>query len=154
VNYRWRYDADVRNSIVLSGLSQPAYSGRTRMRKILVSVSSIALVLLSTITPAVAEGDAALGQKAFQRCSACHSTTDQKKVGPGLGGVVGRAAGSVEGVRYSAAMKASGLVWDEATLDRFLAAPRDVVPKTTMTVTVTKPEDRQNIIAYLKSLPQ
>ncbi|MER8705135.1 cytochrome c family protein [Mesorhizobium sp. M1088] len=97
-------------------------------------------------------GDAALGQKAFQRCSACHSTTDQKKVGPGLGGIVGRTAGTMEGVRYSAAIKASGLVWDEATLDRFLAAPRDVVPKTTMTVSVPKPEDRQNIIAYLKSL--
>ncbi len=69
-------------------------------------------------------------------------------------GVVGRPAGTVEAFRYSAAMKSSGLVWDEATLDRFLAAPRNVVAKTTMTVSVTKPEDRQNIIAYLKSLAQ
>jgi cytochrome c len=122
------------------------------MKKILTSFASFALVVLSTTAPAVAEGDVALGQKAFQRCSACHSNTDQKKAGPGLGGIVGRAAGSVEGVRYSEAMKASGLVWDEATLDRFLAAPREVVPKTTMTVGVPKPEDRQNIIAYLKSL--
>lgn len=61
---------------------------------------------------------------------------------------------ALEGVRYSAAMKASGLVWDEATLERFLAAPRDVVPKTTMTVSVPKREDRHNIIAYLKSLSQ
>ncbi|ULJ75974.1 c-type cytochrome [Rhizobium gallicum] len=124
------------------------------MTNISASVVASALVLLSTIAPAAAEGDAVLGQKAFQRCSACHSTTDQKKAGPGLGGVVGRAAGSVEGARYSAAMKASGLVWDEATLDRFLAAPRDVVPKTTMTLSVPKPEDRRNIIAYLKSLSQ
>lgn len=124
------------------------------MTKFRVSAATSALVLLSTINPAVAEGDVALGQKAFQRCSACHSTTDQKKAGPGLGGVVGRVAGSVEGVRYSAAMKSSGLVWDEATLDRFLAAPREVVPKTTMSIVVPKPEDRQNIIAYLKSLSQ
>ncbi len=60
----------------------------------------------------------------------------------------------MEGVRYSVAMKASRLVWDEAMLDRFLAAPRDVVPKTTMTTSVPNPEDRQNIIAYLKSLTQ
>ncbi|MBY5531624.1 cytochrome c family protein [Rhizobium leguminosarum] len=124
------------------------------MTKILASVAISTLILVSATAPAAAEGDVALGQKAFQRCSACHSTTDQKKAGPGLGGVVGRAAGSVEGVRYSAAMKASGLVWDEATLDRFLAAPREVVPTTTMTVGVPKPEDRLNIIAYLKSLSE
>ncbi|MGX9143742.1 c-type cytochrome [Mesorhizobium sp. 128a] len=124
------------------------------MIKMMVSVAGSSLVLLSTIVSAAAEGDAAQGQKAFQRCSACHSTTDQMKVGPGLGDVIGRTAGTVEGVRYSAAMKASGLVWDEATLDRFLAAPRDVVPKTTMTMGVPKAEDRQNIIAYLKSLSQ
>jgi cytochrome c len=111
---------------------------------IVVSVAAFSLVLLSTTAAGAAEGDAALGQKAFQRCSACHSTTDQTKAGPGLGGVVGRTAGTMEGVRYSAAMKASGLVWDEAMLDRFLAAPRDVVPKTTMTASVP----------YLKSLTQ
>ncbi|SDK69016.1 cytochrome c [Mesorhizobium muleiense] len=60
----------------------------------------------------------------------------------------------MEGFRYSEALKSSGLVWDEATLDRFLAAPREVVPKTTMTMGVSKPEDRQNIVAYLKSLSQ
>lgn len=60
----------------------------------------------------------------------------------------------MEGYRYSKALKSSGLVWDEATLDRFLAAPGEVVPKTTMTMAVSKPEDRQNIVAYLKSLSQ
>ncbi len=60
----------------------------------------------------------------------------------------------MEGFRYSEALKSAGLVWDEVTLDRFLAAPREVVPKTTMTMTVSKPEDRQNIVAYLKSLSQ
>ncbi|WP_287320865.1 hypothetical protein [Mesorhizobium sp.] len=78
----------------------------------------------------------------------------QRKAGPGLGGIVGRPAGSMEGFRYSEALKSSGLVWDEATLDRFLAAPREVVPKTTMMMAVSKPEDRQNIVAYLKSLSQ
>jgi cytochrome c len=124
------------------------------VQRILPCFASSAVVLLQISAPAFAEGDAALGQRAFQRCSACHSTTDQLKAGPGLGGIVGRPAGSVEGFRYSEAMKAAGIVWDEATLDRFLAAPRDVVPKTTMTMGVSKPEDRQNIIAYLKSFSQ
>jgi cytochrome c len=124
------------------------------MKNIRLGVASVALAFLSMSDPAFAQGDAALGQRAFQRCSGCHSTTDQSKAGPGLGGIVGRPAGSVEGFRYSEAMKSAGIVWDEATLDRFLAAPRDVVPKTTMTMGVSKPEDRQNIIAYLKSLSQ
>ncbi|RWB00686.1 cytochrome c family protein [Mesorhizobium sp.] len=124
------------------------------MKRILLCVASSALALLSVSVPAFAEGDAALGQRAFQRCSGCHSTADQKKAGPGLGGIVGRPAGSMEGYRYSEALKSSGLVWDEATLDRFLAAPREGVPKTTMTMAVSKPEDRQNIVAYLKSLSQ
>jgi cytochrome c len=146
--------ADARNPIVFQGSGSLLISERMSMTKITVSVAAFSLVLLPMTVPALAEGDAALGQKAFQRCSACHSTTEQQKAGPGLSGIIGRAAGSVDGVRYSAAMKESGLVWDEATLDRFLAAPRDVVPKTTMTVSVPKPEDRQNIIAYLKSLSQ
>ncbi|MDP9812854.1 cytochrome c2 [Rhizobium tibeticum] len=103
----------------------------------------------SVKAPAVAEGDVALGQKAFQRCSPVIRQRTRR-----IGSVVGRAAGCVEGVRYSAAMKAFGLVWDEATLDRFLAAPREVVPKTTMAISVPKPGDRQNIIAYLESLSQ
>ncbi|SIT53185.1 Cytochrome c2 [Mesorhizobium prunaredense] len=124
------------------------------MKRILLCVASSALALLSVSFPAFAEGDAALGQRAFQRCSGCHSTSDQRKAGPGLGGIVGRPAGAMEGFRYSEALKSAGLVWDEVTLDRFLAAPREVVPKTTMTMTVSKPEDRQNIVAYLKSLSQ
>jgi cytochrome c len=124
------------------------------VKRILLCVASSALALLSVSVPAFAQADAALGQRAFQRCSGCHSTADQKKAGPGLGGIVGRPAGSMEGYRYSKALKSSGLVWDEATLDRFLAAPREVVPKTTMTMAVSKPEDRQNIVAYLKSLSQ
>ncbi|WP_027156180.1 c-type cytochrome [Mesorhizobium sp. WSM2561] len=124
------------------------------MERILLSIASSALALLSVSVAAFAQADAALGQRAFQRCSGCHSTADQRKAGPGLGGIVGRPAGSMEGYRYSKALKSSGLVWDEATLDRFLAAPREVVPKTTMTMAVSKPEDRQNIVAYLKSLSQ
>ena len=94
------------------------------------------------------------GKRRFNAVLPVIQLPTREKPVPASGGVVGRPAGSVEAFRYSAAMKSSGLVWDEATLDRFLAAPRNVVAKTTMTVSVTKPEDRQNIIAYLKSLSQ
>lgn len=99
-----------------------------------------------------AEGDPALGQRVFARCAACHTTTSEAKAGPGLAGIIGRTAGGVEGFDYSAAMQASGLVWDEATLDTFLAAPRRVVSGTSMVIGVPNERDRQNIIAYLKTL--
>lgn len=122
------------------------------MNRILAAASLAVPMVLSGIGPVLAEGDAALGETAFRRCSACHSTTDQRRSGPALGGVFERAAGTVEGARYSEAMTSSGLVWDEATLDAFLAGPRDLVPGTTKTVSVARPEDRLNLIAYLKTL--
>jgi cytochrome c len=101
-----------------------------------------------------AAGDPAQGEKVFNKCKVCHSVEDEKnKIGPYLDGVVGRKAGTAEGYSYSDAMKNSGLVWDEATLDKYLAHPKDVVPHTKMAfVGLPKEEDRQNVIAYLKSL--
>ncbi len=49
----------------------------------------------------------------------------------------------------------SSKVWDEATLDTYLTDPRKVVPGTKMVFTGIKAEeDRQNVIAYLKTLSQ
>lgn len=112
------------------------------------------LAFAAAIMPATAhaDGDAALGKTLFSRCSACHAVTAQNKIGPGLSGVVGRKAGSVSGFRYSKAMAAADLVWDEATLDQFLTAPSKLVPGTSMSFVMPKPEDRANIIAYLKTL--
>ena len=71
-------------------------------------------------------------------------------MGPHLKGLFGRKAGTVEGARYSKAMKESGIVWSAATLDGYLANPRAYLPGTTMSVGVSKAEDRANLIAYLK----
>jgi len=103
---------------------------------------------------ALADGDAAAGQKVFNKCKACHSPEAGKnKIGPSLHGVVGRNAGAVEGYKYSSAMAESGLVWDEATLDKFLTKPKDLVNGTKMTFAGLKKEDeRANVIAYLKTL--
>jgi cytochrome c len=106
--------------------------------------------------PAHAEGDAAKGETVFKKCMACHAPDSKtNKVGPHLGDVVGRKPGSVEGYNYSEAMKAfgaSGAVWDEATIDKYLENPKDFVPKNKMTfVGLKKPEERADVIAFLKS---
>ncbi len=105
---------------------------------------------------ALAAGDPAQGEKVFNKCKVCHSVEDHKnKIGPYLNGVVGRKAGTAEGYNYSEAMKNSGLTWDEATLDKYLADPKGVVPHTKMAfVGLKKEEDRQDVIAYLKSIAE
>ncbi len=118
--------------------------------------SLIAGFLLLGSQAALAEGDAAKGEKIYKKCKACHSLeAGKKKVGPSLAGLFGRTAGTVEGFKYSAAMKDSGIVWDEETLDGFLTKPKDVVPKTRMAFPGFKKEqDRMDVIAYLKEATQ
>jgi cytochrome c len=102
---------------------------------------------------AKADGDPAAGQKAFVQCVGCHSVAPgENKVGPSLAGIYGRAAGALPDYSYSPALKSSGLTWDEATLDKFLAAPTKVVPGTKMVTGVINPAIRANLIAYLKTL--
>lgn len=111
---------------------------------------SLAAFLLAPAAAAEPAGDPARGAKIYERCGACHSL-DVNRAGPKHRGIVGRKAGSVPGFNYSAALKRSGLVWDEATLDRFLANPIKLVPGTRMYVSVTDDQDRADLIAYLKA---
>jgi cytochrome c len=103
--------------------------------------------------PALADGDAAAGEKVFVKCKTCHTLEAGKnKVGPSLAGLIGRPAGSLADFNYSDAMKASGLTWDEATLNEYLADPKGKVPGNKMVFAgVKKDEDRANLIAYLKT---
>ena len=114
--------------------------------------SLIAGILLLGSHAALAEGDVAKGEKVYKKCKACHALEAGKnKVGPSLAGRFGRNAGTVEGFKYSAAMKDSGIVWDDATMDSFLAKPKEVVPKTRMAFPgLKKEQDRMDVIAYLK----
>ena len=98
-------------------------------------------------------GDAVKGQKLFKRCKACHYVDREKhKTGPHLVAVIGRAAGSLDDYRYSKAMKASGLVWDEKTLAAYLKAPKKFVKGTKMAFAGLKKDmDIADIIAYLKA---
>jgi cytochrome c len=94
--------------------------------------------------------DAGRGRELFgKRCTGCHSLT-QDGEGPRLGGVVGRTSGSVPSYQYSSALKKAHIVWDETTLDKWLTNPDQMVPGTEMDFYVPKPQERQEIIRYLK----
>ncbi|HLK17460.1 MAG TPA: c-type cytochrome [Bryobacteraceae bacterium] len=91
------------------------------------------------------------GKDLFERrCAGCHAL-DKNKEGPRLRGVVGRAAASVPDFEYSAALKASHLTWDTDTLNRWLTDPEQLAPGNDMAFRVIKPEEREAIIAYLKT---
>ena len=112
--------------------------------------AAAALLLLALPGGASAGGDPAKGEAIYRRCQGCHSI-DRNRIGPLHRGLFGRAAGSVEGFNYSKAMKQSGIVWNEATLDDFLAHPREVVPGTKMTYAgIADAQERADLIAYLK----
>jgi cytochrome c len=94
--------------------------------------------------------DAVRGEQVYARCLACHALAVDR-VGPRHCGLFGRLAGSVPGFAYSEAMKKSKIVWNDKTLDRFLAKPLVMVPGTAMTYDgVPDPAERADLIAYLR----
>ena len=99
--------------------------------------------------------DAIAGQAVFKtQCGICHSPSLGKNmVGPSLFGITGRKSGSVEGFHYSAPNKSADITWSAETLDKYLTAPREVVPGTTMTYAGLKDDaKRADLIAYLETL--
>jgi len=85
-----------------------------------------------------------------KRCGGCHYLDDDKE-GPRLRHIYGTKAGSVATFKYSSALKASQVVWDDAILDRWLTNPDSVIPDSDMDFRFSKPEERAAIIQYLKS---
>ncbi len=122
------------------------------------ALSSIFLagLLASVALPALAEGDAAKGEKVFKKCKACHAVGDdaKNKVGPQLNGIIEAEIASVDGFKYSKAFvakKAEGVVWNEAELDAYLTKPKKHTPGTKMSFAgLRKEKDRADVIAYLK----
>ena len=120
--------------------------------RMLTAVMVIAFAAALSGGTALAEGDAAKGKKVFNKCKTCHSfDPGKKKIGPHLKGIVGRKAGSVEGYKYSKAVTAADIVWDEASLDAFFKKPKAFLKGTKMAFGGLKKESqRQDLIAYLK----
>lgn len=121
-----------------------------------LTLAAAAALALAPLGVANAQ-DAAAGQRVFNQCRACHTidANGRNGVGPNLHGVVGRKAGSVDGFRYSANMRQlseQGLTWNEETLRRYLANPKDVVPQGSMSFPGIRNEQQLNdVVAYLKT---
>jgi cytochrome c len=101
--------------------------------------------------------DVKAGEATFAKCKSCHSIAEggPNGTGPDLWGVVGRKPGTHAGFNYSAGMKdfsAKQAVWDYDHLYEFIKGPQKYIQGTKMTfVGIKKPEERVNLIAYLKS---
>jgi cytochrome c len=119
-------------------------------------VRALGLLMLSGLAgSAIAADDATLlrrGEEVYARCAGCHAI-EQHRTGPAHCGVFGRKAATAPGFdHYSTALKASGIVWDDKSLVRFLADPMTVVPGTTMTyMGVTDANDRKALLAWLRN---
>jgi cytochrome c len=89
-----------------------------------------------------------------ENCAECHAMarTGGTTNGPNLWGVLGSKAGKKPGFPYSEALAASGLVWDDATLDKWLEDPATTVPDNMMGfIGLKKADERAAIIAYLET---
>ena len=115
------------------------------------------LILALSSGMALAEGDAAKGEKVFRKCQACHMVGEgaENRVGPVLNGIVGREIASVEDFDYSDALKelaAADGTWTPEELAAFLEKPRDFAKGTKMSFPGLRKEDeRADVIAYLAS---
>ena len=115
------------------------------------------LILLAQIMGAApaAAGDTAAAAQFKKSCGTCHVAVANAppRQGPNLFQIVDRPAGSVTGFKYSAAFMAGkdGIVWDAATLDRWLADPQSVIPGAIMPYKQADEAKRQLIIEFLKT---
>ena len=121
----------------------------------------VVMLIFLTRTPTAAEapgGDPVRGAALFQQCAACHSVEPGLHLtGLSLAAISNRRAGTVPGFgRYSDSLKhAAGIIWDAATLDRWLARPQAVVPDTTMTFPgMENVRQRADVVAYLKAVAE
>ena len=118
------------------------------------SVTWVAAVVAATavaFSAALADGDAERGARRFEECVACHALEKGKEsVGPSLYGVFGRKAGEGADFRYSPALKRSGITWDAASIDTFIADPQATVPGNRMPYAgIADAAARADLIAYL-----
>ena len=115
----------------------------------LARVAALLLALASPVGAAAAAGDADRGEALYEGCQDCHSL-DKNDVGPRHRGVFGRKAGSIADYHYSEGLRQSGIVWDEANLDKWLTDPQAFIPDAKMFYHLSEAQDRADVIAFLK----
>jgi len=123
-----------------------------RREKYLAAVmlaAAISAALAGTAWAGGLAGDAARGETLYEACQDCHSL-DKNDVGPRHRGVFGRKAASLPDYDYSDALKSTKIVWNEETLDKWLTDPQAVAPGAKMFFHLENPQDRADVIAYLK----
>ncbi len=124
--------------------------------KFLIAIVPIWLSLAVFCSPPVSgaadasKGDAKNGKLLFEkRCTGCHSLESNKE-GPRLRNVFGRQAGSVSDFSYSDELKAAHIIWDERSLDQWLTNPDALVPNNDMAFHISNPQERADIIQFLR----
>lgn len=143
------------------GEEQLRKAARTNNMTSLISkllVVGVAACLLSLNVAEAARKDQDPGEKLFRKCRACHTLEvgGKHKLGPNLGGMFGRTAGTVAGyTKFSKAMRNSGIVWTEKALDSFLSSPSKFIPRNAMSFTgMRKPEKRHALIEYIEKMTE
>ena len=127
------------------------------MKNILLNVTLIFTLFIFPFNSSFSQ-DVDTGKKVFGKCKACHSIDEggKKRLGPNLWGIVGNKIAAVEGMKYSKALKKyaeEAGTWEEENLDQWLANPKGLVKKSKMIFPgLKKPEDRANVIAFMKSM--
>ena len=123
------------------------------MRPALLKLTTAALATtFALIGASASKPDPGQGRVLFERrCTGCHAL-DRVKAGPPLGGIFGKAAGRNSQYPYSDALKNAHVLWDEGTLDRWLADPEAIVPGNDMSFRLESADERADIVAYLRQL--
>jgi len=125
------------------------------MKRYSIAAALVAATLANSAF-AQAAPDPVAGKRLFGQCMVCHRAEPNQPdmIGPNLAGVYkSKAATRRPKFAYSPALKASKLIWDDATLDKWLTDPAKLVPGTKMEfIGVSRKPARDNIIAYLKTL--
>lgn len=113
---------------------------------------ALALAIAGAAASPVAAADPARGEQLWRKCASCHTldANGRNRAGPRLHGVFGRTAGSVPNYSYSEALKKSGIVWTDATLDAYIKDAEAFVPGTKMYGGLSQDADRDDLLAFLR----